>query len=531
MSDVQRGGHRFDREVVIVGGGHNGLVAAAYLARAGLSVTVLEAGDRFGGAVAGAQIFDGVAITLSRFSYLVSLLPQQIIDDLELDLDLRSRRIASYTPVGDGGLLVERRPGEATRDSFAAGPGLAAYAAFQALESELHRFATVVAPTLTAPLPRAADVRDAVGDELWRDLVERPIGELIERTVGDDTVRGILLTDALIGTFARAHSRDLVQNRCFLYHVVGNGTGEWKVPVGGMGAVAAALETAASSAGAELRTGAEVVELVPYDAGVTVRMADGEVITARTVLANCAPVTLAGLLGESGVRPEGAQVKINIVLRRLPSFRSGIDPETGFAGTLHLHQGYARLEQAYADALAGRVPDPLPCETYCHSLTDPSIVAPELREQGFHTLTIFGLHTPAQLFDRDHDTVREQVLQAALASLQSVLAEPLADCIARDAHGEPCIEVMSPQDVEREARLPGGQIFHGDLDWPWLADGEEPATPAERWGVATGHPSILLCGSGARRGGAVSGLGGHNAAMAVLESDADHARAAVREVD
>ena len=106
-----------------MGGGHNGLVAAAYLARAGLSVTVLEAGDRFGGAVASAQIFDGVEITLSRFSYLVSLLPQQIIDDLELDLDLRSRRIASYTPVGDGGLLVERRPGEATRDSFAAGPG------------------------------------------------------------------------------------------------------------------------------------------------------------------------------------------------------------------------------------------------------------------------------------------------------------------------------------------------------------------------------------------------------------------------
>ena len=257
--------------------------------------------------------------------------------------------------------------------------------------------------------------------------------------------------------------------------------------------------------------------LEPYDGGVTVRLADGEVITAATVLANCAPVTLAGLLGESGVRPEGAQVKINIVLRRLPAFRSGIDPATGFAGTLHLHQSYAELEQAYAAAVSGRVPDPLPCESYCHSLTDPSIVAPALREQGFHTLTIFGLHTPARLFDQDHDTVREQVRQAALASLQSVLAEPLTDCIARDAHGDLCIEVMSPQDVEREARLPGGQIFHGDLDWPWLADGEEPTTPAERWGVATNHPSILLCGSGARRGGAVSGLGGHNAAMALLE--------------
>jgi phytoene dehydrogenase-like protein len=512
------GGHATARDVVIVGGGHNGLVAAAYLARAGLSVVVLEAGDRFGGAVASAQMFDGVEITLSRFSYLVSLLPQEIIDDLGLDLELRSRRIASYTPVGEGGLLIERRPGELTRDSFAAGPGLTAYAAFQALEADLHRFATAVSPTLTAPLPRARDLREAVGEDLWRDLVQRPIGEMIERTVDDDTVRGVLLTDALIGTFADAHSTELAQNRCFLYHVVGNGTGEWKVPVGGMGTVAAALQTAATSAGAELRTGAEVVGLVPDDGRVTVRLADGEEIIASTVLANCAPVTLAGLLGAPGSRPEGAQVKINIVLRRLPAFRSGIDPETGFAGTLHLHQSYAELEQAYATASAGRIPDPLPCESYCHSLTDPSIVAPVLREQGFHTLTIFGLHTPARLFDHDHDVVRDQVLQAALASLQSVLAEPLTDCIARDAHGQLCIEVMTPQDVEREARLPGGQIFHGDLSWPWLADDEEPTTPAERWGVATRHPSILLCGSGARRGGAVSGLGGHNAAMAVLES-------------
>ncbi len=509
--------HDHERDVLIVGGGHNGLVAAAYLARAGLSVTVLEAADRFGGAVASARLFAGVEVNLSRFSYLVSLLPQQIVDDLGLELELRSRRIASYTPVDDGGLLIERQPGEVTRASFATGPGLGAYAAFTALEDRLHRFAAAVAPTLTAPLPRAATLRASVGQELWDDLVERPLGELIERTVADDHVRGLLLTDALIGTFADAHAPDLAQNRCFLYHVIGNGTGEWKVPVGGMGAVASALESAARAAGAELRTGAEVVAVEPGADGVAVRLADGQRFTAATLLANCAPATLDALLGDPGPPPEGAQVKINIVLRRLPAFRSGLDPATGFAGTLHLHQSYSELGRAYAEASAGRVPDPLPCESYCHSLTDPSIVAPALRDQGFHTLTIFGLHTPARLFSHDHDAVRDRVLTAALASLQSVLAEPLEDCIARDAHGDLCIEVMSPQDVEREARLPGGQIFHGDLAWPWLADGEEPTTPAERWGVATRHPTVLLCGSGARRGGAVSGLGGHNAAMAVLE--------------
>jgi phytoene dehydrogenase-like protein len=101
--------------------------------------------------------------------------------------------------------------------------------------------------------------------------------------------------------------------------------------------------------------------------------------------------------------------------------------------------------------------------------------------------------------------------------LQSVLAEPLEDCLAVDAEGDPCIEVMTPLDVETAIGMPGGHIFHGDLDWPWLAEGEDATTPGERWGVATPHPGLLLCGSSSRRGGAVSGLGGHSAAMALLD--------------
>ena len=488
-------------DVLIVGGGHNGLVAAAYLGQSGRRVTLLEARRTFGGAVASAPVFAGVAARLSRFAYLVSLLPEKIIAELGLDLELRSRAVRSYTPVGDDGVLV-RRSDELT-----------------GLDADLRSFAEVVEPTLTEPLPRAGELRTRTDPALWRALVERPIGELIETWEADDTVRGVLLTDALIGTDSWAYDPSLRQNRCFLYHVIGNGTGEWRVPVGGMGAVAGELTRAATRAGARLRTSARVGRIEPDDNGPTrVRLVGGETLTADLVLANCAPTVLDRLLGRATEPVAGSQIKINMVVRRLPRLRSGLDPTIGFAGTLHLGQGYARLQQAYEQARAGHVPDPLPCEVYCHTLTDPSILDPDLAAAGYHTLTLFGLHTPVGLFRDDPDGMREQVTHAALNAFQAALAEPFDDCLARDASGAPCLEVMTPLDLETELDLPGGNIFHGDLQWPWLTDDATAATPAEQWGVATEHAGVLLCGSGAVRGGAVSGLGGHNAAMAVLEA-------------
>ena len=508
-----------DPPVVIIGGGHNGLVAATYLARAGRRVTVLEGRSTLGGAVASSAIFSGVAARLSRFSYLVSLLPQLIIDDLGLSLELRSRRVKAYTPVGGSGLLIERPEGPRTRESFVDLTGEPSeFESWMSLEDDLGSFAAVVAPTLTEPLPRADDLRRRVPDDLWTSLVERPIGELLEAQFSHDVVRGVALTDALIGTFTTAHDPTLRQNRCFLYHVIGNSTGEWRVPVGGMGAVAAELTRAALEAGAELRTGAEATSLRCLPAGgAQLTLADGESIDSELVLVNCAPATLQRLLGEPYADPVGCQTKINIVVRRLPRFASGIDPQTGFAGTLHLRQGYHELQAAYEIAEAGQIPDPMPCEVYCHTLTDLSILSPELQSAGYHTLTVFGLHTPAELFRDDPDGARDRAGEAALRALQAVLAEPLEDCLALDADGRPCVEVMSPLDIEAAIGMPGGHIFHGDLAWPWLSDSAVPTTAAERWGVATAHPGILLCGSGAVRGGAVSGIGGHNAAMAVLD--------------
>jgi phytoene dehydrogenase-like protein len=152
-------------------------------------------------------------------------------------------------------------------------------------------------------------------------------------------------------------------------------------------------------------------------------------------------------------------------------------------------------------------------------LTDPTILSPELQAAGYHTLTVFGLHTPARLFRDDPDGARQAAQRAAFRALLHVLAEPLEDCIAVDSHGEPCVEVMSPLDVEAALTMPGGHIFHGDLNWPWLDDDALAETPAERWGVSTDLPGILICGSGSTRGGAVSGLGGHSAAHAVLECE------------
>jgi len=176
-----------------------------------------------------------------------------------------------------------------------------------------------------------------------------------------------------------------------------------------------------------------------------------------------------------------------------------------------------QLDAAHRIAAGGGIPNPLPAEIYCHSLTDPSILGPALQESGAHTLTLFGLHVPHRLtHGADPDALRAELLAAATRSLDAVLAEPLADCLYLALDGAPCIEARTTADLERSLGMVGGDIFHGGLDWPW-ADAAELETPAQRWGVETAHDRILMCGSGARRGGAVSGIGGHNAAMAARE--------------
>lgn len=520
-----------DFDVVVVGGGHNALVAAAYLARAGLRVRLLERLGQIGGAAVSAQAFDGVEVLVSRYSYLVSLLPSRIVDDLGAAVLLARRQFSSYTPepatAGRSGLLVGSHSGH-TSDTFAAIGAADDERGFAAFYRRCRLVTDRLWPTLIEPLRTREQARRHVLDggdpdaaAAWRAMVDEPIGHAIADAVGHDLVRGVIATDALIGTFARINDQSLKQNICFLYHVLGGGTGDWNVPVGGMGSVTAALAAAAIDHGAEITTGADVYAVEP-SGWVRYRRGDEEhLIRGRFVLAGVTPAVLAGLLGEQPAPlAQGAQVKVNMVLRRLPRLRdASVPPEQAFAGTFHVNETWTQLDTAYSQAAAGQLPDPFPCEAYCHSLTDPSILSAGLRNSGAQAMTVFGLHTPHSVFGgNDADALRDQLTESVLASLNSVLAEPIQDVLMTDAHGRPCIETTTTMDLQRTLLMTAGNIFHGALSWPF-ADDEDPLdTPARQWGVATAHERIMLCGSAARRGGAVSGIGGHNAAMAVLAS-------------
>jgi len=504
-------------EVVIVGGGHNGLVAACYLAKAGKKVLVLEANKQVGGASISEYVFAGLEAKLSRYSYLVSLLPDQIITDLGLNFKTISRKVSSYTPYQnkdeDAGLLVNRVWDQSNKESFfnltKSNDESDAWLKFYDQVSQL---AKVIAPTLLKPLPTRGELKKQLNDDqIWRILIEQSLGKTLDEYFDNDLVKGVVLTDGLIGTFTSAY--EMQTNICFLYHLIGNGTGEWKVPQGGMGALVSELENKAISLGVEIKVNSKVKSINAEPNQVSVELENGQNHQGRYLLSNVAPQVLAKLQGELVPDSlEGSQVKINMLLKSLPKFKSGVSASDAFVGTLHINESFAQLERAYQQAKAGSLPDEIPLEMYCHSLSDNTILSDELNQKGFHTLTIFALHTPAKLFDTDPVKVKELAKQRALAALNQFLVDPIENHLATDANGQLCIEVKSPIDLENEINLPRGNIFHKDLSMPFKDDDS-----TIKWGVETNHPRVFLCGAGAIRGGGVSGIPGHNAAMAILE--------------
>src|SRR5262249_35805220 len=197
----------------------------------------------------------------------------------------------------------------------------------------------------------------------------------------------------------------------------------------------------------------------------------------------------------------------------LPKLRdTSVEPKEAFSGTFHANETYAQLDEAYTQAAGGSLPDPMPVEVYCHTLTDASILAPTLARDGAHTLTLFGLQVPARLFPADREPRSADATRLALRSLDSVLGEPIEDCLLQTPDGAPCIESKTPLDLEDSLRLPGGNIFHKELAWPFAEHDDEIG----RSGTETDIPNVHVCGAGARRGGAVSGIPGRNAALSIL---------------
>lgn len=504
---------RPDHEVIVVGGGHNGLVAAAYLAKAGKSVALLEARSKLGGASISYQAFPEFPVQLSRYSYLVSLFPDEIKRDLGLRFSTLSRKVSSYTPVNQGaeylGLLVEREPGAATQESFRRITGSdEQFNAWRDFYGRLAKLAKYLAPTMLAPLRKIEEVKQGFPDkEIWREVFEQPIGISVANRFTDDVVRGVVLTDALVGTFAS--TGDMQSNTCFLYHIIGNGTGEWRVPEGGMGAVIADLERVARASGVTIATNSRVAKIEGDATGLEITTTDGVTSTCRELVWCADDRSLATLLGLAPqARLDGSQVKMNMLLRELPRLKSGVDPKVAFAGTFHVDESAIQLESAFQLAQAGTLPRVIPSEVYCHSLTDPKIVG----DTGLHTLTLFAFHTPAELFEKDRQFTTAKATERIISGINSYLETPLEEVLAYDSDGRACLEVKTPLDLEDEIDLPRGNIFHADLSMPFAV-----ADVPNKWGSATEYSNIHLGGASAIRGGGVSGIAGHNAAFAILE--------------
>src|SRR5437867_2969756 len=374
-------------DVVILGAGNNGLVAASYLGRAGLSVLLLEKNDYIGGATTSQKVFPDYDAKLSRYSYLVSLIPEKIIRDLGLKLELRRRATGSFTPyIKSGrheGLLLSNVDEKQSRRSIVDLTGSdREYEQMKRFYNLSRVFAEHSWDSMLEPLVSKEEMKlrfdlDDVSREAWRSLAEEPLGRAIEHYLKDDLVRGLVLTDAKIGVFSHPHDPSLLQNRCFLYHLIGNKTGEWKVPVGGMGAVARELEQAARKSGADFRTN---VDLRALDLNGKTREVefgvDGkrQTVDARFLLVNFGRNVLAKFSGkpyQPDATDEGSVFKINMLLRRLPKLKAKKHAETeAFCGTFHIDESYEEMNLSYEQALRGQLPNKLPSEVYCHTLTD-----------------------------------------------------------------------------------------------------------------------------------------------------------------
>jgi phytoene dehydrogenase-like protein len=520
-------------DVAIVGAGHNGLVAAAYLARAGLRVVVLERRHVVGGACVTEETWPGYKV--STASYVVSLLRPQIVKDLELSrhgYEVLPRNPSSFTPLPDGRSLLlgpDRAANAAAIARFSARDA----ERFPRYEALLERVAAVLEPLLDEPpvdpfSRRAGDLVRAARHGLrllglgadGNAAVELLVGAarpMLERWFETPALQATLATDAVIGAMA---SPAMPGTAYVLFHHVmgeaGGARGVWGYVKGGMGALSQAIAGAARAAGAEIRTGAAVERILVVEGRARgVVLAGGEEVRARRVASGAdARVTFLGLVGEEHLAPEfasavraidhaSASMKINVALSELPSFVAapGTAPAPHHRGTIHVSPDLDYIERAFDDARAGR-----PSAEPVLECTIPSVVDPSVAPPGRHLMNVFVQYAPYRLADGiTWDEEKERFADRCL----DVLARYAPNVKQAVVHRE----VLSPLDVERRFGLTGGNIFQGAMTPNQLFF----LRPVAGWsGYRTPVDALYLCGSAAHPGGGVLGAPGRNAARVIL---------------
>jgi phytoene dehydrogenase-like protein len=527
------------RDVVVIGGGHNGLVAAAYLARSGLSTLVCERRGVLGGAAVSEHPF-GPDYTVTSLSYVVSLLPPGLVRDL---------RLAShgyhvypqgpyFAPRADGRYL-SLPTGPAARRAQIAKFSSGDAAAYDRYQARLAHLGAILGPMLDEIPPRLGSRRP---QDLWRQglllrhlrkldersavdvtrLLTGSIADLVERYFESDAMRGLLSVSGVIGTWAGPRSGGTAY--VTLHHHIGNTDGQagaWGFPRGGMGGVTQALAAAARSLGAEIRTGAEVARIRTRAGRVTgVTLATGEDIDAATIVTTAHPqISFLRLLDPAvlpdefvedirGWQTRSGTVKINLALGRLPVFASHpeFDPQV-HGGTIVLAESLDDIETAFQDAVSGR-PSSVPFADICI----PSVFDDSLAPAGQHVMSLFTQWVPYQYADAPQEDALSAYADRVIARVEAVAPGFTGSILHR--------QVIGPHQMQQEYGLVGGNIFHGELSLGQMFHARPAAGYAD---LRTPVRGLYQAGSATHGGGGVTGIPGRNVVRQIL-ADARAAR-------
>ena len=520
-------------DVVVLGAGHNGLTAAAYLARSGLRTLVLERRAVLGGACVTEKLWPGYRV--SRAAYVAGLLRPVVLRELGLrakGLRLLRRDPSSFTPLPDGGGLLLGSDPIANQEAIEAFSERDArrYPAYERfLDRTAHAFEPlldVAPPDLTrlrprelGPLLRAAFRGWRLGAELPRAvaLLLGPARAFLEGWFESEPLRATLAMDAVIGAWASPSTPGT--GYVLLHHVMGDTGGKrgvWAYVQGGMGSFSETLADAAREAGAEIRTETPVSSVCVIEGRARgVVLQDGSMTEARVVVSNADPkCTFLDLVGREQLCPEFARqvdaldfrspsLKINLALDRLPRFRGrdGIRPGPEHSATIHVGAlDLASIERAFDAARAGRLP-----ERPLIELTLPSALDRTLAPPGKHVASLFVQYAPYDLVDSDWAQERDRFADRVLA-----LVDEVAPGFTESVHHR---DVLAPPDLERLFGLTGGNIFHGAMSLDRLLF----MRPLPGWArYRTPIRGLYLCGAGVHPGGGVMGACGRNAAAEVI---------------